>query len=146
MSKGAKIGIIIAAILVFLLIAGVAGFGFLIYRVANSAKIQENETKGAEFGRTTDNFGCQENVVSSIKDMGTLDIAGSLNATAFYKSCLRTSRVNKNFCDNVPGELSDKLNGDEWKDAECERAGIQSPHVPCRTVMKVRTEHCQFSH
>ncbi len=142
MSKNAKTILIILGIFAFLAVICVGVFGFFIYRIADNANIGESETKGAEFGRTTDNFGCQTNAVSSVKSMSALDITGSIQASAFFSSCLKTSRKTANFCENVPSELSDKLNGDKWKDSECEKNGLKSPHLPCRMVMKEKAEFC----
>ena len=128
MSKNAKTILIIVGIFAVLSGICVVGFSYLIYRVADNANISESETKGAEFGRTTDNLGCQTNAVSSVKNMSALDITGSIQASFFFKSCLKASRKTANFCENVPSEISDKLSGDKWKDSECEKNGMKSPH------------------
>jgi len=142
MSKNAKTILIILGI--FAVLAGicVVGVGFLVYKFADTAKIEESERKGAEFGRTTDNIGCEKNAVSTVKNMGQVDIGGMLQTSFFFKSCLNASRKTANYCDNVPSDLKDKLNDDKWKDSECEKNGLKSPHLPCRMVMKSKSEFC----
>lgn len=142
MSKNAKTILIIFGILSVLAGFCVVGAGFFIYRFADNANLAESEQKGAEFGRTTDNSGCQTESISTVKKMGAVDVTGSLKTSFFFKSCLKASRKTANFCDNVPSDLSDKLNDDKWKDSECEKNGMKPPHLPCRLIMKTKAEFC----
>lgn len=142
MSKNTKTILIIFGILAVLSAICLGVFGFFIYRIVDNTKIVENEQKGAEFGKTTDNFGCQTKVISVAKDMGQMEIKGSLETSFFFKSCLRASRKSANYCDNVPSDLRDQLNDDKWKDSECEKNGMKSPHIPCRMIMKTKAEFC----
>lgn len=144
MSKNAKTVLIIFGILAFLGLVCVGVVGFFVYQYMDTAAFEKADREGSEFGRTTDNFGCQTKVVEMIRPMGSLEITGSMTAKIFFDKCLRTSRSNPDFCKNVPNEFSDIINDDKWKTAECEKLGFKDGNMPCRTVMKAKTEFCGF--
>jgi hypothetical protein len=88
MSKGVKIVLIVAGILAFLSIACIGGFAFLGYYFVDHEGVEKSDKEGAEFGKTTDNSGCQTKVLSMIKTVRDTDINEILKAEYFFDSCL----------------------------------------------------------
>lgn len=146
MSKNAKIILIIVGIFAFISLLCVGGFGVLIYSLMDTAGFERSEAEGAEFGKTTDNLGCQTKVISSIKTLSPIDITGGMKTQYFFEKCLESSRPSPNFCSNVPSEISDIINDDKWKDAECERLGFRETPLPCRNVIKAKMSFCEKKH
>src|SRR5690349_24906269 len=118
MSKGIKILLIIVGILAFLAAACVGGIALIGYKFVDSEGIARNMKEGAEFGRTTDNFGCQTKIVPMIKALKETDITEGLNVAYYFDSCLEASRPNPEFCDGVANPFKDILNEHKGKDAE----------------------------
>lgn len=142
MSKNAKTILIILGILAFLSITCVVGLGFLGYFFVDHAGVEKSEAEGSEFGKTTDNFGCQTKAISLAKPLNALDITQSLKTRYFFDKCLETSRPNTDFCKNVPSEWSEIINDHKWKEDECRKLGFNQT-INCRTVLKARTEFCE---
>ena len=129
MPKGVKIFLIIVGILAFLGAACVGGLAFLGYYFVDHEGVIKSTKEGEEFGKTTDNLGCQTKVLSFIKPLRDTDINEILKAEYFFDSCLEKSRPTPNFCDGLPSDWTDILNDDKAKDAECAKSGFRNSNA-----------------
>ena len=116
--------VLIAGAVVVLLIAGVAGLGFYVWKkhgpelVASGRRGME---EGKESGARTDNQGCvDEGVARQRKAAGFSDL---MKSGIFLRSCLDASRPVPNFCADVPGALQ-FMKTVEWRKAQCEKYGL----------------------
>ena len=142
MSKSVKIILIIVGILTFLIVACIGGFAFLGYYFVDHEGVIKSTKEGEEFGKTTDNPGCQTKVLSIIKPLRDTDINEILKAEYFFDSCLETSRPTPNFCDGLPSDWKDIMNDDKAKEAECAKLGFKNSNA-CRQVMKKKLDFCE---
>ena len=141
MSKSVKIILIVVGILAFLGAACVGGLAFLGYYFVDHEGVIKSTKEGEEFGKTTDNLGCQTKVLSIIKPLREIDLNGILKAEYFFEGCLETSRPTPNFCDGLPSDYVDILKDDKEKDAECAKLGFRDSNA-CRQVMKKKLDFC----
>ena len=141
MSKNVKILLIVAGILVGLSVICVGGFVIFAYMTVDPAAIEKVMNEGKEFGKTTDNLGCQTKAVSMIKTLSDTDIRGTVNTQYFFDSCLETSRSTPNFCDGMADPYKDIFNKHQGKDAECEKLGLKGS-IPCRQVIEKKLDYC----
>ncbi len=111
------------------------------YYFVDSAGIDKNLKDGTEFGKTTDNLGCQTKIVSMIKTLGENDINEILKVQYFFDSCLEASRPTPNVCDGVANPFNDIINDNKGKDAECEKLGLKGS-TPCRQVIEKKLDFC----
>lgn len=141
MSKNVKILLIIGGVLVFLAVVCVAGFGFIGYYFVDHAGIEKSAKEGAEFGKTTDNLGCQTEALSMTKSLRDTQINEILKVEYFFDSCLEASRPTPNFCDGLPNAYTDILNDHKGKKAECEKLGFRGSAV-CSEVIEKKLDFC----
>ena len=142
MSKSAKTILIIVGILATLAIICVGGFGVFAYFFVDKEGFENARKDGTEFGKTTDNIGCQAKSLEMAKMIAMSDITGQVKVQWFNEGCLFASRPTEGFCDGMPSEQKDIWNNDRAKDAECEKFDMKDS-LPCRSVMKARLEYCQ---
>ena len=142
MSKNVKTILIIVGILAALALVCVGGFGIFAYFFVDKEGFENARKDGAEFGKTTDNIGCQTKALEMTKQITEWDITGSVKAQWFNEGCLLASRPTPGFCDGLPSEQSDILSGEKAKDALCEKSGMKDS-LSCRAVMRARLEFCQ---
>ncbi len=141
MSRSVKTILIIAGILAFLAAVCGGGFAFVGYYFVDHEGVIKSSNEGREFGRTTDNLGCQTKVVPMIKQLKDTDINEGLKVQYYFDSCLETSRPTPNFCDGVANPFSDIFNDDKGKDAECEKLGLKGS-VQCRQIIDKKLDFC----
>ncbi|HEY8560322.1 MAG TPA: hypothetical protein VIL74_08085 [Pyrinomonadaceae bacterium] len=142
MSKGVKTILIVVGILAALAILCGGGFALFAYFFVDKEGMDNARTEGAEFGRMTDNVGCQAKSLEKAKSIDWTDIDATVKVQYFNEGCLFASRPTENFCDGMPSEQRDIWNKDRAKDAECEKFGMKES-LPCRAVMRARLEYCQ---
>jgi hypothetical protein len=142
MSKGVKTILIIGGILAALALVCGGGFAIFAYFFVDKEGFENAQKDGAEFGKTTDNIGCQAKALEMAKPMTMSDITGMVKVQYFNAGCLPASSPSPGFCDGLPSEQKDIWNSDRAKDALCEKAGLKDS-LPCRSVMKARLEYCQ---
>ncbi len=99
MSKNVKIILIVVGILAFFSVACVGGLAIFGYYFVDNEGVDKSTKEGKEFGRTTDNLGCQTKVVPIIKSLDEKNYNEMLKLEYFFESCLETSRPTPNFCD-----------------------------------------------
>jgi hypothetical protein len=142
MSKGVKTILIVVGILAALGLVCGGGLGIFAYFFVDKEGFENARKDGAEFGKTTDNIGCQTKALEMAKPLTMSDITEQVKVQYFNDGCLPASRPTEGFCDGLPSEQKDIWNNDRAKDAECEKAGMKDS-LPCRAVMKARLEFCQ---
>lgn len=142
MSKNVKIILIVVGIFVFLAAACVGGVGLTSYFFVDRAGIEQSRNEGAEFGKTTDNLGCQTKALSMAEKIRLVDMNEILKTQFFFDGCLKASRPTPNFCDGVPSDSVDIFNDDKGKEAECRKLGVKDSAV-CRQVMKEKLVFCE---
>ncbi len=145
MSKTVKTLLIVGGILVFLAVVCIGSVAFLGYYFVDQEGVEKSSQEGTEFGKTTDNLGCQTKVVSIVKQVRDIELNETLKARYFFGSCLKTSRPTPNFCDRVPSDWTDILNDDKGKEAECEKLGLRGSNA-CHQVMKEKLDYCAAKH
>ena len=141
MSKNMKTVLIIAGILTFISAVCVGGAFFIGYFLLDNKGIDESIKDGTEFGKTTDNPGCQTKIVLMIKSLKNTDINEILKVQNFFDSCLETSRPTADFCDGVANPYGDIFNDDKGKDAECTKIGLKGS-IPCRQIIDKKLDFC----
>lgn len=141
MSKNAKIVLIIAGILAVISILCVGGVFFIGYFVVDNKGVEKSMNDGTEFGKTTDNLGCQTKVVSMIRSLDGININETLKMQYYFTACLEASRPTPNFCDGVANPFADIFNDDKSKDAECTKLGLEGS-ITCRQVIEEKLDFC----
>ena len=142
MSKGVKTILIIVGIFAALAIVCGGGFAIFAYFFVDKEGMDNAEKAGAEYGKTTDNIGCETKAVELARPVAFSDIQGLVQIQYFNKGCLPASRPTPNFCDGLPTERVDMWKKDRAKDAECEKYGMRES-LSCRAVMRARLEYCE---
>jgi len=141
MSKNVKILLLVVGILV-LLALGCFGALYLVgsYAVDNAAITKARED-GLEFGKTTDNLGCEAKLIPMLKDVKVTELTKSMQAQYFFDGCLETSKSTPGYCDGVANSYADIFNDDKGKEAECRKLGFtDSPN--CRIVIDEKLDFC----
>jgi hypothetical protein len=141
MSQPVKIILIVVGILAFIGIVCVGGLSLVGYFFVDHEGVTKSSNEGTEFGKTTDNAGCQTRVVEMIKPLRDTDINGGLAVSYFFSSCLTASRPTPKFCDGVPNAYADILNEHKGKDAECAKLGLQGS-IQCRQIIDEKLDFC----
>ena len=141
MSKNVKIVLIVAGILTFISLACVGGIFITGYFFVDSEGVDKSSKEGTEFGKTTDNLGCQTKIVPMIKATPVTDLNGVLRVQYFFSSCLEASRPTPNFCAGAANPYSDIFNDDKAKDAECTKLGLEGS-ITCRQVIDEKLDFC----
>ena len=124
------------AIVIVLLILAAIGAGVWWWtrnKDALRARAKAIATEGKDFGKTSDNQGCVDEVFNRYKkDPGFL--SGIANQ-GFLIVCLKASRPTNWFCDNVP--VGDFAKMQEWQGAQCKRYDLQSSRDCQALVMPI---------
>ncbi|CAN5826625.1 hypothetical protein BH20ACI4_BH20ACI4_33470 [soil metagenome] len=141
MSKNMKIVLIVAGILAVIAIACVGGIFLTGYFLVDNEGVDKSSNEGREFGKTTDNVGCQTKIVPMIKSTPVTDVNGVLRVQYFFDSCLEASRPTPNFCDGMANPYKDIFNDDKGKDAECTKLGLDGS-ITCRQVIDEKLDFC----
>jgi len=129
--------IILGSVIAGVLLGGLAFVGGIVFLSQFS---DWNDTKGmnkaraagAEFGKTTDQLGCMEQIYSLKPPLDTFD-----HSRAFAVECYRASRPVADFCKGVPPWLHDI----DWSDRECKKIGRDAPL--CRAAFDEKTLFCE---
>lgn len=137
-AKTIAIGCIAAALLVGVIVAcGVGGiFGLGLMDVAEKA-----EQQGVEFGRQTDQRGCQTEALTRLRTaIRGGDLIKRREVQLFAYGCFQTCRAATDFCLNAPKE--DKFfTAQEWSQEQCQREGFGSDDA-CVTVFMEVSDAC----
>lgn len=141
MSKNVKILLIVGGILIGLSAVCVGSVFLVGNYFVDKEGITKNSQEGTEFGKTTDNLGCQTKIASMIKSVPVTDLNGVVKLQYFFSSCLVASKPTPNFCDGVADPYKDIFNDDKAKDAECTKLGLDGS-ITCRQVIDEKLDFC----
>lgn len=141
MSQSVKVILIVVGILAFLALGCIGVFSLVGYFFVDHEGAVKSSNEGTEFGKTTDNSGCQTKTLEMVRPLGDTDINGVLRVSSFFDSCLAASRPTPKFCDGLPNAYADIFNDHKGKDAECAKLGLKGS-VPCRQVIEEKLDYC----
>jgi heme exporter protein D len=114
---------------------------FLVNAVMNrrelGRKVSEFQAKGAEFGKLTDQAGCMQEGFLRSRSTTASEIAETDLNTSFATACLRSSRPTVDFCKDIP-----TLDLDEWKNAQCQKAGPERAQPGCLKMLEAKIDFC----
>ena len=137
--------LLIVALVLVLLAAGVIGFGvFYVMRNKDAwmARAKEVATEGKSFGKTTDNQGCVNEGLSRYKkDPGLTSV---ISNSVFMPTCLEASKPTPGFCDEVPKQM-EFMKAAEWKLKQCRLAGLQGDSN-CQNLFTPVQQFCETSY
>ena len=103
-------------------------------------RANEYESKGAEFGKNSDQAGCiQEGLLRSKSAIGSEIAEAGLNSS-FTSACLRSSRPTVEFCNDIPA-----VDLEEWKDAQCRKDGLERAQPGCLKMLEAKIDFCARS-
>jgi hypothetical protein len=127
---GCVILVLVGGIIIAAVVAGIFMLGLKDY--ADNA-----EHEGVEFGRRTDQQGCQDEAFHRLK-MGrrAANPISSRATSLFLYGCLQTSRATPGFCRDAPGDDS-FLGVRKWAQDRCHREGAGSDDVCVSLFMEV---------
>ena len=115
--------LLITAIVVVMLIVGVAGAGYFWWirnRDSLKANAKEVAAEGRQFGQTNDNQACVDETFSRYKKAP--GFFNALNYAQFMSKCLEVSRPTPGFCDDVPvGKIVELM---KWRESQCSHYGV----------------------
>lgn len=133
-AKHFVIGCVILVVVGGIIIAAVVGGIFLL----GLNKYSENtESEGVEFGRRTDQQGCQDEAFRRLKrGRQAGDLISSRATQLFLHGCFQTSRATPGFCRDAPKEDS-FLAVRKWAQDRCQREGAGSDNVCPSLFMEV---------
>jgi len=144
MTRGTKLILVGVGIFVFLIIGVIALIvGLVIYQTNTPESKQAtaaSQAAGREFGKSTDQQGCQAEGLERAKPIRMFEIGRMVDNEFFVEECLKSSRPTPGFCDGVPPLW--KLNSDEWEAAECKKARMDPLATGCRSVFSAKQSFC----
>ncbi len=117
--------IIIGCTAIFLLIVGVfvCGIGG-IFILGVNGRLDKTEAAGAEFGKRTDQRGCQAEAIRRLrKATKDKNIFERHDASLFLNGCFQTCQPAADFCLNAPKEDSFQVVL-AWSKQECRKHGM----------------------
>jgi hypothetical protein len=132
--------LLITAIVVVLLVAGLVGAGVLWWmrnKESLRAHAKEAAAEGREFGQSSDNQACVDETFSRYKkEPGFFN---SLNYSRFMEVCLEVSRPTSGFCDKVPvGKMMELA---EWRNSQCRRYDLPNDQK-CAQILMAEIMFC----
>ncbi|HMT09127.1 MAG TPA: hypothetical protein PKA82_14075 [Pyrinomonadaceae bacterium] len=141
MSKNVKILLVILGIFALLAIGCVGGMYLLgTYAIDNEA-ITKARNDGLEFGRSTDNAGCDVKIGTMLSGVKLTELSKGLAVQYFFDGCLETSKKTPGYCDGVANAFADIFNDDKGKEAQCRKIGYVDSPV-CRNVIDEKLDFC----
>lgn len=141
MSTTVKTLLIVFGILAVLVVACIGGGALIAYFAVDHESIDKARNEGLEFGKTTDNAGCDVRMVPMIKEIKLTEINRSVAAQSFFDACLETSKKTPGYCDGVANSFTDIFNDDKGKEVQCRKLGfVDSP--TCRVVIDEKLDFC----
>ena len=133
------IGCVILVIVGGIIIAAVVG-GIFYLGLAKYA--DEAEKDGVEFGRHTDQQGCQDEALRRLKQgRRSGNLISSRATEIFINGCFQTSRATPGFCRDAPKEDS-FLAVREWAQDRCRREGAPSSDDACVSLFVEVSDDC----
>ena len=103
-------------------------------------RTNEYESKGAEFGKNSDQAGCIQEGLLRSKSAIESEIAEAGLNSSFTSACLRSSRPTVEFCNDIPA-----VDLEEWKDAQCRKDGLERAQPGCLKMLEAKIDFCSMS-
>jgi len=100
-------------------------------------RTNEYESKGAEFGKNSDQAGCIQEGLLRSKSINASNVSDNALNDSFVDSCLRSSRPTVDFCKEVP-----KSGLAMWVNAKCEKDGSDGSPSGCLTILTSKAKFC----
>jgi hypothetical protein len=139
--RNKRILIGVGVLVLILMVPGVYIFKLFL---KERARTLANRREGTEFGKSTDNVGCQH---ESLRKLRTRSDKVGLNS--FLLACLYSSKATPNFCDGLPTMYEDVRHTGKgnWTEGECFRNGFggtwDERNVECVSVLWARIRYCE---
>jgi len=134
------IGCLIVAVVGGVLVVVVAGG---IFYLGLGPHIDTVEAEGVEFGRKTDQQGCQDETIRRLK---AAKRSGNLileqDAYLFIYGCFETCRPTSGFCLDAPKEDT-FFTVRRWAQDRCRLEGAPEGYEPCISVFEIVAHACQ---
>lgn len=131
----------IAAGLVCVIIVAIVVVGAVAtYDPEFSPKYEAKRAEGREYGKATDQQGCMKEGLARAKGINFIDVNALTLNSGFVEECLKASRPAPGFCNGVPSFWSFK--DDEWKAAQCRKAGMDEFKTGCAAVFQDQIDFC----
>jgi predicted membrane channel-forming protein YqfA (hemolysin III family) len=145
MTRGTKL-ILIGFGVFALLVVGVIALivGLIVYQLntpESKRATAASQAAGREFGKSTDQQGCQTEGLVRAKPIRMIEISRMVDNEYFVEECLKSSRPTPGFCDGVPPLW--KLNSDEWESAQCKAVHMDELATGCRSVFSAKYNFCR---
>ena len=133
------IGCVILVIVGGVVIAAAVGG---IFYLGLNKYADETEKEGVEFGRHTDQQGCQDEALRRLKQgRRSGDIISSRATEIFVYGCFQTSRATAGFCRDAPKEDS-FLAVRKWAQDRCKLEGAPSGDDACVSLFTTVSDDC----
>lgn len=134
--------LIIVAIIIIVLIAGVIGAGVFWWmrnKDALIARAKDVATEGKNFGSQSDNQACVDESITRYKREPGL--GNGISTGIFMRTCLDASRPTPGFCDEVP-KVTDFVKSARWRVQQCERIGLAQDSY-CQQLFQQVQSFCE---
>ena len=137
-TKFIAIGCIALVVLIGAIVVCVVG-GIFVLGLSSIPEKVENE--GVEFGKATDQRGCQDESLRRLRAaIRNHDLVKRRAVQLFAYGCFQTSRASADFCANAPHEDAFFANR-KWSQSQCEKEGLGDDDG-CRGVFMQVSEAC----
>ena len=134
--------LLIIAIIIIVLIAGVVGAGIYWWarnKDALVARAKEVATEGKDFGSHSDNQACVDESIARYKREPGL--GNGISSGIFMRTCLDASSPTPGFCGEVP-KVSDFMKSARWRRDQCERIGLAQDSY-CQQLFQQVQSFCE---
>ena len=95
-------------------------------------RTNEYQSKGAEFGKNSDQAGCIQEGLLRSKSINASNVSDNALNDSFVDSCLRSSRPTVDFCKGLS----------MWVNAKCEKDGSDGSPSACLTILTSKAKFC----
>jgi hypothetical protein len=132
---GCIIVLVLAVVLVVIVVGGIFYLGL-------GKHIEDVEAEGVEFGRKTDQQGCQDEAIRRLKSARRSgDLIRARDTQMFIYGCFQTCRPTSGFCSDAPKEDS-FFTVRKWAQDRCRLAGAPDGYGPCVDVFMEVSNSC----
>lgn len=134
--------LLIVAIVVVVLVAGVIGTGVVWWmknKDALMARAKEVVAEGKEYGKNSENQACVDEAISRYKKEP--GFASAMSNNFFLRACLEASKPTPGFCDSVP-RATEFMKSAEWQGDQCRRVDLSKDSY-CRQLFQPVQQFCE---
>jgi hypothetical protein len=132
---GCIIVVVVGVVIVVIVVGGIFYLGL-------GKHIEDVEAEGVEFGRKTDQQGCQDEAIRRLKSARRSgDLIRAQDAHLFISGCFETCRPTSGFCMDAPKEDS-FFTVRKWAQDRCRFEGAPDGYEPCVDVFVQVSDSC----